>query len=570
MKRTSPDNESTTKASQNMPGDLMDFIRKDPNIEWKHHVTDDDAILSYNLSFTAEKNQEARIKLMVSSHPLFDVQSMNGVFSVAHALNNVMLESHGKTIHGSDFIYITDKDNGFLFLDKVTKGYLHFGNEKPLKFAFKEKINSSVEISDTKDKNFVKAVLHLSIPGKFKYELLLDKSEAFRPFRSEVLCMVFACKDKVSKAGIDLNPISEVGIPVQGEAFYETSLGKFEKISSFKITNLSLEKNRSRLFNIPEGYKNLREINKNEDFFKNNFRQGPKVRLSEYRKNKKKPYPFYKPQSGQSSEIPTDERNWFTPDSVSRFQSGSFDFPTCFEETYGAQISNLIDEKILDDVKYFVNVVSKRLNQFSASNGTINIDWMNQIRTTTIPFGDGERSGLYTLLHDEMPIDNNHPKKLGLLDRLAVSVLSNLMAKNDNLANIGLSNILQNRVNLILGDPNIPSEERFENLTIEEQGLIIDAYIFNGIGTIKINYPSSFPSQSIIYDLLEVKLVDVDFDIVLANQAVVEKMVFENDGIHLVINIPNMSGKAWVLRSPSVKYFIIELGTCLMLQICLD
>src|SRR3954467_8440512 len=98
MEQTFPHDRSASEAFQNIPNGLLDFIRNEPKKEWKSQITNDNAVLTYNLKFSVEKNQEARVKFMVSSHPLFDFQSMNGAFSVAHSENSIRLEAHGKTI----------------------------------------------------------------------------------------------------------------------------------------------------------------------------------------------------------------------------------------------------------------------------------------------------------------------------------------------------------------------------------------------------------------------------------------------------------------------------------------
>ena len=53
---------------------------------------------------------------------------------------NTRVECNGKSIHGDNFIYITDEDSGFLFLDKTSKTFVHMPNERKARHAFREPI----------------------------------------------------------------------------------------------------------------------------------------------------------------------------------------------------------------------------------------------------------------------------------------------------------------------------------------------------------------------------------------------------------------------------------------------
>ena len=146
------------------------------------------------------------------------------------------------------------------------------------------------------------------------------------------------------------------------------------------------------------------------------------------------------------------------------------------------------------------------------------------------------------------------PQKLGMLDKLAVSSLSKLLAAGDNLVSLSLPSALQTAVNNVIADSTIAAENRFSSLPVAQQGLLVDAYIFKGIGTIKLNYPSSTGAISIFYDLLKVKLDDIDFDIRINNTSVFSTLNFDADSIHLVIDLPDASGNAWMSRWVTGKY----------------
>ena len=97
-------------------------------------------------------------------------------------------------------------------------------------------------------------------------------------------------------------------------------------------------------------------------------------------------------------------------------------------------LANLVDEKMLDDLKYVANLVTKRLTGFNGSGGNIAITWMDQFKAQADALSASDPGGgLYDLLHDETATSTGHPQKLGLLDKLAVSSLSKLLASGDAL-----------------------------------------------------------------------------------------------------------------------------------------
>lgn len=545
---------------------ISDHILQTARQPWKCSTDKGQDLISFEVEFSGERSQEDQLRWLTRDNQLFGSnQPLNGSFSVVLSDNNSRIESNGKSVHGENFIYITGKENGFLFIDKTSKTYLHFPEDRKINHSFNDKIDGSVTICQNENSKITASEIILNAPYKLKYVLELDTDKKWLPYSHNVIDMIIGCSNLYKESGLDLDPIIKTGIPVKGEVYIEQFKGRWQKMSSFAVRDLKSTDFKTNPFDIPEGYRDLQKVNKEhkKDSQKTPF--GPAIKLSDYRTSEKRKFNYddwkrnEANKNGKSNEDEIQRMNQYLNDrdSFKSLRSDNLRFPTCLPETYGALISNLVDEKLLDDIQYMINGVTKRLTGFNGSSGLIDIDWMNQFKAhaDTLAISD-PGGGLYELLHDEMATNTTtHPQKLGLLDKLAVSTLSKLLADGDNLASLSLNAVLQNAVNVVLSDSSIAAENRFSALTIENQGLLIDDYLFKGLGKIALSYPSSTGTQTIFYDLLNVRLDDIKFDIRINNSEIIDTLSFDADSIHLVIKLPEASGEAWHTRWPTARYW---------------
>lgn len=550
---------------RNSSSKTKDFILAAPQRPWKHTTQGNRETIVFDVKFSAEKSQRAQIKWLVRQHALFNAdQSMEGNLSIAMSPNSSRIEANGNSIHGENFIYIKDKASGFLYLDKIQKTYIHIPEDKKMQHRFQENLKGEVTINRDV-KNTVTAELLLTSPHRLKYVLKLDTDEKWLPFREKITCLLIGCTDKFGEAGLNLDELIKTGVPVKGEVYMEQSGGRWQKMSSFKVSDLNMYEGKKSPFEIPAGYRNLRDFNTASG--KKNAKKtpiGPKVKLSDFRKRNDQHYsPIHDLPFG-----PWDPGTFFPGKDTGNEQNntpkvaGGIEFPTCLPETYGATIANLIDEKLLDDLKFFVNGISKRLTGFISTGGNLDLNWMDQFKTHADALSDTDPGGgLYELLHDDELTDASHVEKLGLLDKLALSSLSTLLADGDRLLNLSLDPALQVAVDNMIANTSVAPQDRFSSLTVEEKGLLIDAYVFKGIGTIKLTYPSTTGTQTVFYDLVNVRMDNIKFDIKINNMEVIPVLEFDGDSVHLVISLPDASGEAWTSRWPTVKYWgLVGLG----------
>jgi hypothetical protein len=557
-----------------------DFILAAPQKPWKHSNGSKQETIVFDVKFGAEKSQQSQIKWLVRDHALFNTdQPMEGNMSVALSLNSSRMEAKGASIHGEDFIYIKDKASGFLYLDKKQKTYIHMPEDKKMKHRFSETIKGEVKIIQG-SKQTATAELVMSSPYKIKYVLELDTDKKWLPYSKQATCMLIGCPDNYNDAGLNLDTLTKTGIPIKGEVFMEQTGGRWQKMSSFNVSGLKMYEGKTSPFDIPAGYRDFREVNGNKKGGKKNY-LGPATKLSDFRKKKvNQVQPGFIPDTLHPGiDIPVPHTNDNGKGNTSNV-AGGLQFPTCLPETYGALIANVVDEKLLDDVKFLVNGISKRLTGFSGTAGTLDLNWMDQFKTHADALGDTDPGGgLYTLLHDEELTSATHTEKLGLLDKLAFSTLSSLLAAGDRLLDLSLDATLQAAVDAIIADTSVLPEDRFISLTVEQQGQLIDIYVFDGIGNIKLTYPSSTGAQTIFFGLVDVQLDNITFDIDINNTEIISTFDFDSDSIHLVISLPDASGEAWASRWPTLKYWLyagltvvscfLFPGTCFLISMAL-
>jgi len=526
-------------------------------------------VLAYSIEYRTAGEQESFVRSALAGSQFLDLENtLGGKVAVKHAGKTIRMDCLGKSVLGSNYSVIRDPQQGMLFLDHGTKSCLRLAAEIEKAHYFTEKFQSTVEIRQ-RDKSIAVATIRIQYPQRLRYEIWLDTDKAFEQYRGDVICHTLGCTSVFAQSGIDLSGIADTGVPVQGRLFREDSAGRESMISSFEVKNYTWKKYDRKDFSIPAGYQSLKELNRKARENKKPTRFGKPVRFSEIRNRTRMPermleipgevnYPQGLPADG--SGFIAGSKSYVSQEisSVGRFSTGNFEFPTCFDETYASLIANVVDEKMLDDIKYMINGISKRLGNFSGNNGNLTIPWMDQFKAHSDALSDtAPGGGLYLMLHDEAVMGPSHPMKKGLLDKLAVKDLGNLLASGDNLAGLSLTAGLQARVNAILADGSVAPVDRFIQFTPGEQGSLIDAYVFKKIGTIPLTYPSSTGTQTVFHDLLDVRLDNIEFTIDINNQPVIDTLAFDSDSVHLVVKLPDASGKAFLSRWPSARYWEI-------------
>lgn len=521
-------------------------------------------LLKYKVEFGVETGKEEFVKARLKGHDSLDLNSkFAGSVSVLHSGEATRINCLGKSVLGKNYSVVKDKSQGTLFIDHGTRSYLRIPSELEARNAFSEKFVASVKIGKVDKEGKAQAIIQVNRPYQIRYELTLDTNSDYTAFRKDIICNTIGCPELFAGSGIVLDTIVAAGCPVKGAMYMAEDGSNYELISGFTVKGLQWADFDAKEFSIPDGYSSLKQQSRRAKEAEKKTAFAPKVRLSEVRDRQGYQVGKY-PDRGTEHGIPGlasfDHHPTYAKQAVAarQFEGGSFKFPTCFNDTYGSLIANLVDQKLLDDLKYIINGVTKRLDDFSGSSGSLNINWMDQFKAHSDALADTDAGGgLYVLLHDETVMGPGYTQKKGMLDKLAIKHLGNLLSNGDNLSGLGLPAALQTTINAIIGNTGIAPSDRFASLTLEDQGSLIDAYVFKRIGTIPLTYPSSSGTQRIFYNLLDVRLDNIEFDININHSAVVDLLEFGSSGIHIVLKLPDASGKAFLSRWPAPLYWAV-------------
>jgi hypothetical protein len=529
------------------PDELLKIITRKPDKDWRHPECEG-PVLSYTLVSELEPSSASLVnQFWGNTSPLTFSNGYLTKIEVKHCNSVKRLDSLNKGVFGHGFCYLLDPKQGTLFLDKTDKLFLHLGEEQSVDFHFNE-INAQIDkIENTvlNGQKVKKVEIKISSPVAGKYILYFNKDIEFDAFSHEVFELVISCTGELKRLGFECEELIQFGIPVKGE-FFLTRDCEDKLISSFELESLRLEDFDAAQFSIPEGYSDLRDLKKKYSNRGKGFQYGEPVRYSTIRRN------GHRSDSGAGSKDNLNFENDIgsVTAAITTHDEANLEFPECFPSTYGSQVSNLVDQKLLDDIKYVVNGISRRLDSFSGSGGVIDFDWLNQFEGHAASLSGGPGSGLFFLLRDP---DLNGT---GLIDRLAETRVRKLLLDGD-VSSLTLPAALLAEINLVIGNPAIAGADRFDALSDTSQTDLREAYLEQKLAHISLDYPSSTPTTSVFYDMLNVKLNDIEFDFDINNTSIIETLAFDTDFIHLLIKLPEANGQAFMSRWPTLKYFAI-------------
>ncbi|MFT3677412.1 MAG: hypothetical protein QM781_16055 [Chitinophagaceae bacterium] len=521
--------------------------------------------LKYKVDFGITEGKEEFVRNCLKGNDSLHLNNkLAGAISVMHGGDTTRINCPGKSVLGTNYSLIKSKEQGSLYIDHGTRSYLHIPKEIEAQHAFTEKFIASVKVTKAGKDGMAQAVISVDAPFRIRYELTLNTDPDYADYRREIICYTIGCPEVFASSGVNLESIFATGFPVRGSLYMIADGSEYELISSFRVTGLQWAAYDAKEFAAPAGYKSIKELSRQAKDKGKKTAFAPAIRLSEARaRYGKYPAPndhfagdMHEHEPATGDQQPQD--SVLTSSVNKRFEGGGLKFPTCFDNTYASLIANVVDQKLLDDLKYLVNGITKRLDDFSGSNGNLTINWMDQFKAHSDALSSGDPGGgLYVMMHDETAMGPGYTMKRGLLDKLAVKDLGNLLADGNNLADIGLPAAVQTNVNNIIANTGIAASNRFSSLSLEDQGVLIDSYVFNRLGTIPLTYPSSTGTQRIFHNLLDVRLDNIDFDININNSAVVDTLVFDNSSVHLILKLPDASGSAFLSRWPAPLYWAI-------------
>jgi hypothetical protein len=500
-----------------------------------------DAALRYALAITPAKNRNWELHEVVGDLPGFDLDHTEPtLFSVTHS--NQWSSTHiGEAgMAGRDATYIEDPDGGFAYVDHTDKLFFYADKDQVVPLAPPVQIRGTIHVekgSPVDGRETKVATVQISAPAAIRLRIWFVDDAALKPFARAVLARVVGCPDRLGKSGLDVAKLEELGLPVRVESYSSTSEHASEPLVVSTVTDLQIGHARRQDFEVPPKYQDLRKVKGKSDKTGTKRHKAGSGRVSNFRSG----YSDYgREQTGRRS---SDYQG-------TGIAAVAVPFPQCLPSTFAAQIAMETDQILYDDLRFLINIVISRLSSFSGSGGTLNVDWLNQWENSpAVQHGD---DGLFCLMRDPMDLSASpqHLGGAGLLDKLAETKVRAAML-DGSITSIGLSMspALLSQVTAALG--------QFDSMNPLAQAQLRELYLSQLLGQFAVSYPTSTPSSTVFYGLMNVQLSDIEFALNINYSQPMTSLAVDNNAIRMHLALPSVTGAANVARWPTGLYWAV-------------
>ena len=540
-KKVAGDQMSNTSGSADS---IRELIRRAPKRSNATLPGPGDAALQYTLTITPAKNRNWELHEVVGELPGFDLDHTEPtLFPITHSNQWTSTHIGEAGMAGRNATYIEDPDGGFVYVDHTDKLFFHADKEQVIPLAPPVQIRSTIHVEkglpiDGRETKV--ATVEISAPSAVRLRIWFVDDASLKPFARAVLARAVGCPDRLGKSGLDIAKLEELGLPLRVESYSSTFEYANEPLVVSTVTDLKISHARSKDFEVPPKYQDLRKINGRSDKTGAKRHKAGSGRISNFRSG----YSDYaREQTGQRS---------------SDYQGAvaaavGIPFPQCLPSTFAAQIAMETDQIFYDDLRFFINNVVSRLSSFSGSGGKLTVDWLNQwANSPNVQGGVSGLDGLYCLMRDPMDLSQSPPYLggAGLLDKLA-ETRSRAAMLDGSITSIGLSMPpgLLSQVIAAVG--------RFDSMDPVAQAELRELYLTQLLGQFVVSYPTTTPSSTVFYGLMNVQLSDIEFGLNINYSQPMTSLAVDNNAIRMHLALPSVSGDANVARWPTGLYWAV-------------
>lgn len=522
-------------ANTNAPSaeSILKLVKRAPKRSHAALPTPKDAALRYTLTLAPAKERGLELQQAVGELPGFDLEQIEPTrFSVVHASHWTATHIGDAGMAGKNASYIEDPDGGFRYADHTDQFQFYADKEQVVPLAPPAALQATIETEDgepIEGRATKVATVLVSVPAAVRLRIWFINEAAVQPFAREVLSRLVGCPTRLKKSGVDVDRLEQLGLPVRMESYAAGHAREPLVVST--ITDLKLGHATRKEFEVPESYHDLRDTSGLAKRVGQRGFQAGGGRLSLSRAG----YTEY--------NRPTQAK---TPAASVAYSSSTIRLPQCLPSTFAAQVALDTDQLFYDDVRFLINNLLSRLSSFSGSGGTLLVDWLNQwTNSGNVAAGD---DGLYCLMHTSA-------LGTGLLDKLAESKVRGAMI-DGSITSIGLTMpaalLAQVTAALLL-----PANQRFDSLPAASQTQLRDLYLVQLIGQFTVTYPTSTPSTTTFYGLINVQLSDIEFNLNLNYTKPMTSLDADNNAIRMHLALPAVTGSANIARWPTALYWAV-------------
>lgn len=523
-----------------------------PTDEWR--PPEAPTALRYTLEIRLAADRTDLLRSVTGHSPALDHEAGPLTrLQVVHGGDMTRIEATERGVFGRAFVYLSGADQGAIFLDPGQRRFLRLGRDQipamtPLPAA-SARLGQSLHPAAGPTK-LAQIDLHVGTGREaVRVRLSLSPRKDLQAFARAIVCMTLGCPDRLQAAGIPVDEILRLGVPVRGETFTADSDAP---VSSFELQAIALRPLDRRDFAVPSGYTDLRGPRKDSP-----QTLGRPIRASETRGGRGEPATNSAGKAahrapGRTAELP--------------------DVCQCLPATYGSQIAAEVEQKLCDDLRFVANHISRRLGGFTGKHGRVKVDWLTQFAAHAA--AHPASAGLYCFLRDApKPASDDPVEQLGgrgVLDKLAERAVRDMLGAlrptdfvpappvGFSLADaVIVPSALADAILAVLDNPAVARDGRYDALSLADRRMLREAWLDQNLGRFTIPYPADPDTQSIFHDLLNIKVQDIEFDIRIDNTEIVDTLDVGSNLVHLVVKLPKATGKAFLKRWPGKLYWQI-------------
>ena len=395
-----------------------------------------------------------------------------------------------------------------------------------------------------------------------------------------VRAVIAACLPDVARLGtigLPLAALEEAGMPRAITVWQVDRHGKRAgRLATHELAEIETGPIPPDTFRIPEGFRNLRR------------RRDAAAKFHPIHRGKYQPMrprqPATQPAARARAMAAAPAMMQFAPfgsvDLPSR-PAVEPELPSCLPSTLKASCAYEIQQSLVDTVGYFLDLIAQRMDTVAGahvgdrSDVKLTIDWLNQVQrfSDRTPQGDG----LFCLLREAPPADDPTGGGNGLLDRLAVTMATNLLAASNPLPlggtadPIALLPDVTDDITQVAGDHSIAPEDRFKNLTPDSRAAVREAVLAKRIAIVDYTFNGSFgtsawPDKN--FDLVWVRQRLDRIAITFSDLSMVQKLqiTVDDDGlphIDFKLSVAHIDATIHMERWPGLWFWLLAPETLL-------
>ncbi|MBA4263673.1 MAG: hypothetical protein C0453_01205 [Comamonadaceae bacterium] len=481
---------------------------------------------------------------------------------------------------------------GAVYVDCLDKSFIHFSlNQLPQGgvHASLKKSAPKWGIAEEGDN------LKISVRGLVSLDVVIEYSSSDKVSSEVAANLLRACLpglETLTELGLPFDQIGTRGIISGLEVWLVNEKGQVTTcLATHRVAEIVVGPIEADRFKIPDGFRDLRsKLQKGESAWH-------PVGSPHRRTRRGAPVQPDRPSSGvffQSQVIRSATQLESTlGDPFAKFEFATAPaMPECLPSTPYASSAFEIRQALLDAIQQMINLIANRMDTVTGArvdpgntentDVELKIDWLAQLEQFHQD-QDDVGDGLFCLLRDPPAVDDPLGGGAGLLDRLAETLASQLLAADPPLplggedAPIVLPPEVENEIAAIAENDSIVASQRFASLSATSQAVVREAVLAQRIATIGLVFNGNFgemafPTQS--YDLLHVKLQLEQLELEFSNSDTVRQLQITLDNfdanrprIEFELALGRLEATLTMERWPGLWFWVTAGGVLVVLSI---